>query len=172
MAAQRLLALPGLGRHQFNVPCHCQTLSSNLQRDRSRQLRLSLTALRLTAVWDTAGPDTYVMSNRHQGGRQDAATGHVHFRHRDLDTLLGRWVQQDPAGTDTVTQLVDCSTRRPIARPARDIGTRGILACLEPAGDCRAFAAGRTLMRSFACLARTGAQLATLRLVCDCLCTF
>ncbi|HRJ79811.1 MAG TPA: RHS repeat-associated core domain-containing protein, partial [Planctomycetota bacterium] len=56
------------------------------------------TSTRLTSVWGTAGADTYVMSNRHQGGRQDAATGHLHFRHRDLDTLLGRWVQQDPAG--------------------------------------------------------------------------
>ncbi|MDZ4783724.1 MAG: RHS repeat-associated core domain-containing protein [Planctomycetia bacterium] len=53
------------------------------------------TSTRLTASWGTAGTDAYVMAWRHQGGRQDAATGLVHFRHRDLDTGLGRWVQQD-----------------------------------------------------------------------------
>ena len=54
------------------------------------------TSTRLTAAWGTAGTDTYVMAWRHQGGRQDAASGLVNFRHRDLDTLLGRWVQVDP----------------------------------------------------------------------------
>jgi RHS repeat-associated protein len=32
----------------------------------------------------------------HQGGRWNAVTGTYHFRHRELSTNLGRWIQQDP----------------------------------------------------------------------------
>lgn len=32
----------------------------------------------------------------HQGGRWHAESGLYHFRHRDFDPVLGRWVQQDP----------------------------------------------------------------------------
>lgn len=34
----------------------------------------------------------------HQGGRYDSGTRMYHFRHREYDPTLGRWVQQDPAG--------------------------------------------------------------------------
>jgi len=44
--------------------------------------------------------------------------------------------------------------------------------CTGEIGGCRTFATGRTLMRSFACLARVGAQFTTFGFVCDCLCTF
>ncbi len=33
-----------------------------------------------------------------QGGWQDPLTGLVHFQHRDLNTGLGTWIEQDPAG--------------------------------------------------------------------------
>ncbi len=34
----------------------------------------------------------------HQGGRYDPITGLTHFRNRDYSMMLGRWMQQDPAG--------------------------------------------------------------------------
>ena len=34
----------------------------------------------------------------HQGGRLDGFTGLYHFRHRDYDPELGRWIQADPLG--------------------------------------------------------------------------
>jgi RHS repeat-associated protein len=39
----------------------------------------------------------YSWNHLHQGGRHDGDTGLYHFRNREYDAELGRWMQQDPA---------------------------------------------------------------------------
>ncbi|HYO10144.1 MAG TPA: RHS repeat-associated core domain-containing protein, partial [Tepidisphaeraceae bacterium] len=45
---------------------------------------------------DADGLSDFAWSYLHQGGRRDSSTGLYHFRHRDYDPALGRWLQQDP----------------------------------------------------------------------------
>ena len=54
----------------------------------------------LNADWtvDTDGLSDFTFVHGHQGGRHYLATGLVDFRNRHLDTSLGRWERQDPAG--------------------------------------------------------------------------
>ena len=42
--------------------------------------------------------DNYDWAYTFQGGRQDAATGLIHFGAREYSPTLGRWMQEDPAG--------------------------------------------------------------------------
>lgn len=51
----------------------------------------------LDPYWTPANP-SYGWRYLHQGGRYDSITGLYHFRNRDYDPALGRWIQQDPAG--------------------------------------------------------------------------
>jgi RHS repeat-associated protein len=52
----------------------------------------------LDAGWSAVSGSSYDWVYGHQGGRLDAETGNVHFRHRDLDTGLMRWNRMDPIG--------------------------------------------------------------------------
>ena len=45
-----------------------------------------------------AGGSDFGWVHLHQGGRYDADTGLYHFRFRDYDPELGRWINPDPAG--------------------------------------------------------------------------
>jgi RHS repeat-associated protein len=64
----------------------------------------------LTAGWATTS-DAYVVINGHQGGRLDAATGLVHFRHRDYDPSTGTWTTADPLGyPDGVNRYRYCAS--------------------------------------------------------------
>jgi RHS repeat-associated protein len=49
----------------------------------------------------------------HQGGRVDAGTNLIHFRHRWLHTTLGRWTQRDPAGYVDGPMLVQYAKSNP-----------------------------------------------------------
>ncbi|MEM8875274.1 MAG: RHS repeat-associated core domain-containing protein [Planctomycetota bacterium] len=54
----------------------------------------------LDADWtaDADGLSDVDFTHGHQGGKYDETTGAVHFRFRDLDSVLGRWNRQDPLG--------------------------------------------------------------------------
>ncbi|MBX3423041.1 MAG: RHS repeat-associated core domain-containing protein [Pirellulaceae bacterium] len=56
------------------------------------------TALSPDFVPLATGQSAYNWRYLHQGGQLDAATGLYHFRHRDLSTSLGRWLNLDPIG--------------------------------------------------------------------------
>lgn len=53
-------------------------------------------------LYDPYGLSSEVTSNGydwiygHQGGRLETSTGTYHFRNRDFDPVLGRWLQEDP----------------------------------------------------------------------------
>ena len=42
--------------------------------------------------------DTYSFRHGFAGGKADSVTGRVHFRNRDYDTYLARWISRDPIG--------------------------------------------------------------------------
>ncbi|WP_428936901.1 RHS repeat-associated core domain-containing protein [Fontivita pretiosa] len=50
------------------------------------------------ASWSALGGSGVNWVYLHQGGRYDAISGLYHFRNRDYNPTLGRWMQQDPAG--------------------------------------------------------------------------
>jgi RHS repeat-associated protein len=50
----------------------------------------------LTATWGTVSGSAYTWIYGHQGGRFDATTGLYEFRHRDLSSVLERWIEVDP----------------------------------------------------------------------------
>jgi RHS repeat-associated protein/uncharacterized delta-60 repeat protein len=58
------------------------------------------TVTTLSEDWTLTTPAaSYInWSYLHQGGRYDSFTGLYHFRNRDYDPTLGRWISQDPAG--------------------------------------------------------------------------
>jgi RHS repeat-associated protein len=47
---------------------------------------------------DADGVSDVQMVHGHQGGQHDFESHLVHFRHRDLNVVLGRWTRQDPLG--------------------------------------------------------------------------
>ena len=49
------------------------------------------------STWATRS-DGYSWVYTFQGGRYDPVSGKINFRHRDLDTVTGTWMEQDPAG--------------------------------------------------------------------------
>lgn len=51
----------------------------------------------LNASWATI-TDAYAFRHGFAGGKQDLATGRVHFRNRDYDPVLARWISRDPIG--------------------------------------------------------------------------
>jgi RHS repeat-associated protein len=51
----------------------------------------------LAPDWTTRGSSQYAWVHNHQGGRHEVVTGLYHFRHRDLNPTLGRWLQLDPS---------------------------------------------------------------------------
>src|SRR5262249_28468578 len=52
----------------------------------------------MTAGWVTRTASLYAWGILYQGGRQEALSGLLHFRNRELSPSLGRWVQNDPMG--------------------------------------------------------------------------
>ena len=70
----------------------------------------------LNADWtvDTDGLSDFTFVHGHQGGRHDLATGLVDFRNRHLDTSLGRWERQDPAGYVDGANLFVAYTSAPL----------------------------------------------------------
>jgi RHS repeat-associated protein len=52
----------------------------------------------------------------HQGGRYDTDSGLYHFRHRDYSPTLGRWVQQDPLGDVSSSNLYEGLSSNPLNR--------------------------------------------------------
>lgn len=77
--------------HNFNVTSLADTSGAVIQRmiyDPYGTVQFK------TNAWGTSG-NTYTWSYLHQGGRQESSAL-INFRHRDLSTTLGRWIQQDP----------------------------------------------------------------------------
>ncbi|MDZ4850142.1 MAG: RHS repeat-associated core domain-containing protein [Pirellulaceae bacterium] len=52
----------------------------------------------LTPTWTTTTVNSYAFYHGFAGGKQDAISGRVHFRNRDYDTNLQRWITRDPIG--------------------------------------------------------------------------
>jgi RHS repeat-associated protein len=52
----------------------------------------------LAADWTARDRSAFGWVYLHQGGRYDVHTGLYQFRHRDYVAVLGRWLEQDPAG--------------------------------------------------------------------------
>jgi RHS repeat-associated protein len=52
----------------------------------------------LDAQWQTQSSSASDWIYLHQGGRRDETTGRYHFRYRDYDAAMGRWLQNDPIG--------------------------------------------------------------------------
>jgi RHS repeat-associated protein len=50
------------------------------------------------ADFNVRGASAYAWNYLYQGGRLDAISGLYYFRNRDLNPVLGRWMQQDSAG--------------------------------------------------------------------------
>ena len=71
----------------------------------------------LDANWasDSDGISDYGFEHGHQGGRHDLDAGLVHFRFRWLDTSLGRWTRQDPAGYSDSKNLYLAFNSSPVA---------------------------------------------------------
>jgi RHS repeat-associated protein len=90
-ATQRLYALQDAN---YNVTALIDTSGTVVQRfqyDPYGQSTVLTSGFSLTT-------DGYDWLYRHQGGRLETATGTYHFRNRDYDPTLGRWLQEDPAG--------------------------------------------------------------------------
>ena len=53
----------------------------------------------LTAAW-AAGTDTFAFAQGFAGGKANSVTGRIHFRNREYDADLMRWLNPDPIGFD------------------------------------------------------------------------
>jgi RHS repeat-associated protein len=73
------------------------------------------TATVLNATTWASRADGYSWIYRFQGGRYDPASGKINFRNRDLDTVTGTWMEQDPAGYVDGASLYQAFTSDPIS---------------------------------------------------------
>ena len=61
--------------------------------------------------------DTYSFRHGFAGGKADSITGRVHFRNRDYDTYLARWISRDPIGYEgSEWNLYSYTSNNPIVR--------------------------------------------------------
>lgn len=60
--------------------------------------------------------DGYFWVYSFQGGRYDSVTGKINFRNRDLDTVTGTWMEQDPAHYVNGADLYAFLTDNPLSR--------------------------------------------------------
>ena len=81
--------------------------------------------------------DTYAFRHGFAGGKQDLLTGRIHFRNRDLDPVLGRWISRDPIGYDgSQFNLFEYVSSNPLSRvdPTGELQTAVTTTVIRVAG--------------------------------------